>query len=248
MRIINDITYGASSLDLVLPDVMPAPLFLYFHGGGLEAGDKIDFREHALLLAKRGIASASANYRMYPSARFPEFIRDAAEATAWLREHAPEYGGFSGITVGGSSAGSYLSMMLYFDKSYLGTFGIDPDELSGFVFDAGQPTTHFNVLRERGIDTRAIRVDEASPLYFVDRQTEDPLRKAKLLFLASDNDMPCRLEQHEVLLRTMFAFGYSPARVTFRKMSGYGHCGYTGERVFADIVSSFILPGSEQID
>ena len=88
MRIINDVTYGASSLDLVLPDVMPAPLFLYFHGGGLEAGDKIDFREHALLLAKRGIASASANYRMYPSARFPEFIRDAAEATAWLRDTA----------------------------------------------------------------------------------------------------------------------------------------------------------------
>ena len=247
MKTFFDIPYGASSLDLVLPDVMPAPLFLYFHGGGLEAGDKSDFRKHAEILASRGIASASANYRMYPSARFPDFIRDGAEAAAWLLKPAGEYGGFAGMTIGGSSAGGYLSMMLYFDPSYLGVYGIDPDTLSGYVFDAGQPTTHFNVLRERGIDTRAIRVDEASPLFFVSKQVEDPLKKARLLFLAADNDMPGRLEQHEVLLRTMFAFGYSPARVTFRKMSGYGHCGYTGEKLFADMVSAFILPGSETI-
>ena len=244
MKIINDIVYGASSLDLCLPDSMPAPLFLYFHGGGLEAGDKSDFQRHAEVLARRGIASASANYRMYPSARFPDFIRDAAEATAFLKAHGAEYGGFDGITVGGSSAGGYLSMMLYFDKTYLNAHGIDPDELSGYVFDAGQPTTHYNVLRERGIDPRAIRVDEASPLYFIDRPAENPLQKAKLLFLAADNDMPGRLEQHYVLLRTLYTFGYSPARVTFRRMSGYNHCGYTGKPVFADMVSEFILPGS----
>ena len=28
------------------------------------------------------------------------------------------------------------------------------------IGDAGQPTTHFNVLRERGMDTGAIRVDK----------------------------------------------------------------------------------------
>ncbi len=247
MKKINDITYGSSSLDLCLPDMMPAPLFIYFHGGGLEAGDKDVFREHAELLASRGIASASVNYRMYPSARFPDYLVDAASAVAFLKEKADDFGGFTRYYLGGSSAGGYISMMLYFDRSYLGAHGIDPDDLAGYVFDAGQPTTHFNVLRERGIDTRAIRVDEASPLFFIDSPVEDPLNKADLLFIAADNDMPGRLEQHYVMLRTLYAFGYSPAKVTFRRMSGYNHCGYSGEKVFADMISAFILPGSEKI-
>lgn len=244
MKLFSDLSYGNAGLDLVLPDVSPAPLFIYFHGGGLEAGDKADFRPHAELLASRGIASASVNYRMYPTARFPDFLTDAASAVAWLRDHAEAYGGFPRIFLGGSSAGGYISMMLYFDKSYLGSHGIDPDSLSGYVFDAGQPTTHFNVLRERGIDTRAIRVDEASPLFFIDSEVKDPLNKADLLFIAADNDMPGRLEQHYVILRTLYAFGYSPAKVTFRRMSGYDHCGYTGQKVFTDMVSEFIKPGS----
>ena len=242
MKTFFDIPYVASSFDLVLPDAMPAPLFIYYHGGGLEAGDKADFRAHAELLASRGIASASVNYRMYPAAVFPDYLVDAASAVAYLKEHAAEYGGFSAFYLGGSSAGGYISMMLYFDRRYLGAHGIDPDGLAGYVFDAGQPTTHFNVLRERGIDTRAIRVDEAAPLFFVDSPVEDPLNKARLLFLAADNDMPGRLEQHYVMLRTLFAFGYSPARVTFRRMCGYSHCGYTGERIFADMITAFILP------
>ncbi len=244
MKLIRDLSYGNAALDLYLPDNAPAPLFIYFHGGGLEAGDKTDFAGHAELLASRGIASASANYRMYPSAHFPDYLTDAASAVAYLKNHETEYGGFSSVYMGGSSAGGYISMMLYFDKSYLGAHGIDPDSLAGYVFDAGQPTTHFNVLRERGLDPRAIRVDDASPLFFIDRPAEEPLRKANLLFIAADNDMPGRLEQHYLMLRTLYAFGYSPVKVTFRRMSGYSHCGYTGQKVFADMISEFIWHGS----
>jgi len=244
MKRIENIVYGNSTLDLVLPDQMPAPLLLYFHGGGLEAGDKSDFTKHAEVLASRGIASASANYRMYPTAKFPEFLEDGAEAFAFLKNHSSEYGGFSGYYISGSSAGGYLSMMLYFDPSYLCKQGINLDDLNGYVFDAGQPTTHFNVLRERGIDTQAVRVDEAAPLFFVDHQIEVPSQTARLLFLAADNDMICRYEQHQVMLRTMYAYGYSPARVTFKLMSGYSHCGYTGTPVFTDLLSEFIIPDS----
>jgi acetyl esterase/lipase len=33
---------------------------------------------------KKGIAVVAANYRMYPDAKFPEFIRDCASAVAWV--------------------------------------------------------------------------------------------------------------------------------------------------------------------
>ena len=244
MKWFDNVSYGNACFDLCLPDKMPAPLFLYFHGGGLEAGDKADFRTHAETLASRGIACATANYRMYPTAKFPDYLEDSAACFAYLKEHADEFGSFTGYYMGGSSAGGYICLMLYFDPHYLGKHGIAPDDLNGYVFDAGQPTTHFNVLRERGLDTRAIRVDEAAPLYFIDHPIENPLQKSRLLFLAADNDIVCRLEQHRVMLRTMFQLGYSTARVEFKLMSGYSHCQYDGSPVFADIISEFIRPDS----
>lgn len=244
MKWLDNICYGNACFDICLPDKMPAPLFLYYHGGGLEAGDKSCFRDHAEILASRGIACATANYRMYPTAKFPDYLEDSAECFAYLKEHAFDFGGFTGYYMGGSSAGGYICQMLYFDRRYLGKYGISPDELDGYIFDAGQPTTHFNVLRERGIDTRALRIDEAAPMFFVDHPITEPLKKARLLFLAADNDMVCRLEQHHVLLRTMFQFGYSPARVEFKLMHGYSHCAYDAEPLFADIISEFIRPDS----
>lgn len=240
MKWLYDISYGRAAFDLCLPDVENPPLFLYFHGGGLEAGDKKDFHPQMEKLAEAGIAVASANYRMYPTARFPDYLEDAADCLLFIRDNAEKWGRFSRFFVGGSSAGGYISMMLYFDRSYLEKRGIDPDAVAGYVFDAGQPTTHYNVLRERGIDTRAIRVDEASPLYFISNPIENPLEKSRLLFLAADNDMACRLEQHNVLLRTLFAFGYSPARVSFKLMNGFSHCAYVNQPVFTDIIADFI--------
>lgn len=240
MKWYKDISYGNAAFDLCLPEEKNPPLFLYFHGGGLEAGDKGDFKAQMEALASQGIATASANYRMYPTAKFPEYLEDSAECLRYIKENAETWGGFSGYYIGGSSAGGYISMMLYFDRHYLLDRGIDPDEVDGYIFDAGQPTTHFNVLRERGLDTRAIRVDEAAPMYFVDKPIENPLEKSRLLFLAADNDMACRLEQHYVMLRTMYMFGYSPARVTFKLMNGFSHCAYDGKPVFTDIIAEFI--------
>ena len=89
MRIIRDIYYGSEkifekTLDLCLPDGEPTAIFLYMHGGGLESGHKYDRLDAvSAYLTARGIGYASINYRMYPTARYPEFIQDAAEAVAW---------------------------------------------------------------------------------------------------------------------------------------------------------------------
>ncbi len=180
MRVIKDVRYSSLypvNLDIYLPDAEEFDVFIYFHGGGLSAGMKDDdcIVEFSTQLAQNGIAAISADYRMYPEASFPDFIKDAAAAVAYAVENMETYGKPKRFFVGGSSAGGYISMMLCFDKRFLAPYEIDPASLGGFIHDAGQPTSHFNVLREKGIDTRRVVVDETAPLFHstdVDIKTE----------------------------------------------------------------------------
>ena len=227
-------------LDIYLPESAEFSVLLYFHGGGLENGDKADqkiFFEH---MASHGVAVVSANYRMYPHAAYPDFLLDAADAVAYVFENIGKYGKINGIYVGGSSAGGYLSQMLCFDKNWLFKHGIKPTDISGFIHDAGQPTCHFNVLRERGLDTRRVIVDDSAPLYHIGKDE----RYAPMLIIVSDDDMQNRYEQTLLLISTLKHFGHSE-NVHFKVMNG-GHCDYVnavdqnGESVFGRIVAAFI--------
>ena len=176
---------------------------------------------------------------MYPTARFPEFIMDAASAVAWVYKNINTYGKCDEFYVGGSFAGGYLSMMLCFDPKYLSPHGISPTDLNGFVHDAGQPTSHFNILRERGIDSRRVIVDETAPLFHVGRNTSYP----PMLFIVSDNDMQNRYEQTLLMMSTLKHFEHSNA--TLKIMNGE-HCQYVSQidensnSVFGKIVFDFI--------
>lgn len=99
MKTIKDICYSSignesQKLDLYLPECEEFSVFVYFHGGGLEAGDKASekTKEMGSYLTDRNIALVSANYRMYPNAVYPEFICDAAAAVAWVHKNIGEYG------------------------------------------------------------------------------------------------------------------------------------------------------------
>lgn len=247
MKKIQDICYSTHDretllLDVYLPEGEAFPVFVYFHGGGIEFGDKvhqaIDF-EH---MVKAGICVVSVNYRMYPKAKFPEFLEDVAEAVKWTFDHINEYGRAEGIYVGGSSAGGYFSQMLCFDKRYLAKHGISPLDITGFIHDAGQPTVHFNVLRERGIDSRRVIIDEMSPLYYVGMDEKYP----PMLIIVSDNDMENRYEQTMLLISTLKHFGHTAPEVEFKVMSGT-HCSYVsgvdenGNSIFAQIVEDYIM-------
>lgn len=216
----SDMGHPRQKLDLYLPDATSFPVFVYFHGGGLENGSK-DNEIFMSYLTERGIAVVCANYRMYPSAVYPEFIRDAAAAVAWTYKNIGTYGTCTGIYVSGSSAGGYLSMMLCFNKAYLAPYKIDPAQLAGFIHDAGQPTTHFNVLRERGLDSRRLIVDEAAPLYYIGQAPS----YAPQLFLISDQDIPGRYEQTMLTLATLKDFGYDPDKIDSKVLHGT-HCHY----------------------
>ena len=241
MKVVKDICYGRydfdrRKLDIYLPDEKEFPVFIYFHGGGLEWGEKTLIKTAATELANKGIAVVSANYSLYPDAVYPDFIRDAAAAVAWTKKHINEYGKCKHFYVGGSSAGGYLSMMLCFDKKYLAPHKLTPMDFDGFIHDAGQPTNHFNVLCERGIDSRRVIIDESAPLYHIGTASEYP----HMLFIVSDNDMEGRLEQTRLVLATLRHFRYDENKFEMRLMHGK-HCEYVGkEGVFSKIIADFI--------
>jgi len=214
--------------DLYMPQegcVTGLPLLIYYHGGGLESGDKADDRNMYLELAACGIIVASANYRMYPEVGFPVFIEDAARAVAGILEQTKEYADYGQVWIGGISAGGYLSMMLHFVPAYLEKHSVEENSITGYIFDAGQPTVHFNVLRERGMDTGAVRVDEAAPIYYLTEPYEANLQQ-HFLVLSAENDIPGRPEQTELLLKTMLTHGYEKEQITYKVMPGFGHAEY----------------------
>jgi hypothetical protein len=227
---------GSCSLDMYLPDTdSPCPVFIFFHGGGLEGGSK-DVSEDYKNLSFQKIALVSVEYRMYPDARFPEFIEDAAKAINFVKTYGETNNLFNKIFVGGSSAGAYLAMMNYFDSRYLGKYGIEPDSITGWIFDSGQPTVHYNVLRERGLDYRLVRIDEAAAIFFIDHDIDSSCQST-LLFIVAENDIPNRLEQTKLLLKTMDQYNYDMSKIAFKLISGCTHSSYP----IKDIVSDFIF-------
>lgn len=243
MKSIKDICYSQKSnqyLDVYLPENNSFPVFLYFHGGGLERGDKAVRTSFIDTLTNYGIAVVSANYRMYPDAKYPDFLYDAAEATAWVFNNMKQYGEVTGIFVGGSSAGGYLSQMLCFDKRWLVPYGISPADIAGFVHDAGQPTCHFKVLKECGIDSRRVIVDDSAPLYHVGEDETYP----PMLILVSDDDMRNRLEQTMLLVSTLNHFGHTD-NVILKIIEGKHCCALktadeNGDNILGKLVYSFI--------
>ncbi len=248
MRVYKNISYSGDAdsahlIDLYLPDGECSALFLFFHGGGLQEGSRdIDsmpgFAED---MTNVGFGVASAEYRMYPDARYPDFIEDAAMAVKFITDGISEYCSCNRLIVGGSSAGAYLSQMLCFDGRWLGKYGMKPTDIDGFIHDAGQPTVHFNVLRERGLDFRRVIIDADAPLYHVGEAESYP----PMQLIVSDNDIENRLEQTELLVGTLRHFGYDMSRVCLTKTSG-AHVWYIskadtdGRNEFAKLVIPFI--------
>ena len=229
MKEILDIYYTEEKhpmqmLDLYLPDAESFPVFIYFHGGGLENEDRLSGAESMKRLAAHGVAAVAVDYRKYPEVQYPAFIEDCAAAVAWVKKNIANYGNAEGLYVGGSSAGGYLSMMLCFDEKYLGAVGVDPSEIAGWFHDAGQPTKHFTVLKYDGEDSRRVIVDETAPLYHIGKAK----KYAPMRFIVSDNDIDGRYEQIMLVLSTLKHFRHT--NFDCKLMHG-SHCHY------CDIVS-----------
>ena len=228
VEILRDIPYGSGAisrqvLDLYLPNEREnAPILVFFHGGGFIYPEetKAVYAKFAQQLAEAGVACVCPEYRIYPDCRFPDFIEDAALATAWTKQNMAQYGIRSRrLFLGGHSAGGHQAMLLLFDERYLKAVDMEPSELAGGVFLSGQPTTHFSVLQEKGLDPRLTIIDEAAPMYHV-RPLEVPL-----LITVAEDEIENRILQTELLLASLKTMEYR-GEITFKEYFGYDHDNY----------------------
>lgn len=94
------------------PDVKtPAPVLVFYHGGGWVLGTLDSVGSICRRLANRtGCIVVSVDYRLAPEHPFPAAVEDAHAALEWVVENAETFSGDSdSVAVGGSSAGGTLA-------------------------------------------------------------------------------------------------------------------------------------------
>ncbi len=207
VRVIQDIPYKTGDalseyekerckLDLYLPvgEAKNVPVVVWFHGGGITAGQKAGEETVKVVAtwAKAGVAVASVNYRLSPKVTFPAYVEDAAAAVAWVKRNIASRGGDpQRVFVGGHSAGAYLSMMVGMDPQYLKAVGLGFADIAGLIPVSGQTMTHFTVRVERGLPKDDVIADEAAPIHFASKDVPP------MLLLMGGKDWPARLEENQ---------------------------------------------------
>jgi acetyl esterase/lipase len=122
--VLSDLPYG--TLPRQRPRPVPpgeagadAPLVVFFYGGNWRQGSRENYPFLAQALTSRGMAVAVPDYRLYPEARWPDFLEDNAIAVTWLRGAQGRAAGAPGgpCFVMGHSAGAYNAAALAFDRA-----------------------------------------------------------------------------------------------------------------------------------
>jgi acetyl esterase/lipase len=123
-----DLRYGNESdlqkLDVFAPrGAKRTPVVFFVHGGTWMFGDKNfygHYRAVGRYLANNGVTAVMVNYRLSPTVKHPDHVRDVARALSWTYHNIARYGGDPGcIVVAGHSAGGHLATLVVSDPKYL---------------------------------------------------------------------------------------------------------------------------------
>lgn len=199
-------------LDLYLPGEKPsrAPLLVYVHGGAWISGSRAEAEPLARLLAPRGFAVASLDYRLSAGRGqpgngivHPAHARDCAAGLAWLFREAARLG-LDGerVYVMGHSAGAHLTALVGLNsdlfpeaarlKGLIGTEGIYdleglerafPDYSSWFLDSAfgGGPGKH---ARWRHASPVALPIRHRTPWLLVQSRDDELVDEGQTLRFA----------------------------------------------------------------
>ncbi len=133
----TDLAYGSGPrqrLDVFSPQSGEHPVVVFLYGGSWTEGSKSQYAFVGAALAARGYVTVIPDYRLYPQVRFPELMADPANAVAWVRAHAREFGGDPDrIYLMGHSAGAYMAAMLALNGAYLRAAGVPLSAIAGLV-------------------------------------------------------------------------------------------------------------------
>jgi acetyl esterase/lipase len=119
--------------DAYLPDGGgPAPAVICIHGGGWKAGSRSTYKLIGPLLAARGYAAFSIDYRLVKGEQnlYPAAVDDVRNALRYVREHAAELNvDPDRIALMGDSAGGHLAALVGLTEkpavaAVIGVFGV----------------------------------------------------------------------------------------------------------------------------
>ena len=103
----------AMKMDILQPkSEKKLPAIVYVTGGGFINANKDNGIQLRMHLAEAGYVVASIQYRVAPTARFPEPLEDVKSSIRYLKAHADQFGiDPERVGIIGGSAGGYLSAM-----------------------------------------------------------------------------------------------------------------------------------------
>jgi len=138
VEVVRSLPYGEGprrTLDVYRPrHAADAPVVVFFYGGRWQGGRKETYGFVGRALARRGIVTVVADYRVYPEVTFPAFVEDGAAAVAWTAARIAAHGGDPRrIVVMGHSAGAHIAAMVALDRHWLGGLGKGAPTVAGFV-------------------------------------------------------------------------------------------------------------------
>ena len=215
-----DLPYGSDprqQLDIIAPRRGEnLPVVVFWYGGSWIAGRKSEYRFVGDTLAKRGIVTVLADYRLYPQVTFPLFDEDGAKAVAWVEHHVREYRGDpEHLVLMGHSAGGHTAAFLAFNHQFLRKFGADPKDIVGLV---GLSGTYVLVPDSEGLRAAfppPYSVKDWQPIKFVDSCAPPTL----LLHGLADKEV---LPQEAIELRDALEKAHVPVQLHLYAHRGHG--------------------------
>ncbi|UQD57583.1 alpha/beta hydrolase [Flavobacterium sp. K5-23] len=154
------------------------PVLIFVHGGNWNSGRKGTYDLLGRNFAAKGVITVIPDYTLSPNADYAQMTRQIAEVIQWTKENIKKYNGnLNQIFITGHSAGGHLGALAVMNPK----FGIDPKSISGIILNdaAGLDMKHYLGERPPTTEddyittwtTEAEKWQDASPIYFIDKNT-----------------------------------------------------------------------------
>ena len=228
VTVARDIAYGPDPLNKIdlftSGATTPADktVVIFFHGGGLERGDKrrpgTPFLDNVMLwLTQQGMIGINSNYRLAPKNPWPAAHEDMAAVIRWVQANVAQYGGDPArVVLWGNSSGADLIAGYLAHPQFYGATG---HGVKAAVLNSGT------------YDFAAVFKDpsNASPAYFgtdpkelQERSSVEGMKRLTIpLFIShTELDLPDEITQAEDIKKSLCDAGHCPTYAVFKD---HGH-------------------------